>query len=250
MSYKPLLITIDVEGIANENNFWSVDRLAELVETLSVPISFFVTPAVARNRSGTISAWLDNGHEVGLHVHPSRFGGESDFLGEYDAPAVAEFLSRGTDVFEKQLNHEPVGFRSGRWSFSNSILEALIGTGFEYDASYRPSGPCDPYVHGDILELPMSVYGNRVVELLLSRYEINGIPLHADAFLRNAVRTVPFYGVTRLVARQDRPYVMVSLHDYDLCRPDVRDRVQRYLARLTEWLPPETLRTVSTGHEQ
>jgi hypothetical protein len=52
MTEPPLLITVDVEGIIEEDDFRSVSTLASFLETLRLPATLFVTPDVARRRPG------------------------------------------------------------------------------------------------------------------------------------------------------------------------------------------------------
>lgn len=241
MTESSLLITVDVEGLVEEGSFESVRTLETFLETLGLPATLFVTPAVVSARPDTVAAWVEAGHSVGLHVHPARFGGDSDWLETYEQFEIEEFLTRGRTVFEDSIGHEPMLFRAGRWSFSHTVLAALDATGFDVDASHRPGGRRDPYAHGGVAEYPMTVVGNPLLELLLRPTGIDGMPLHADAFLQTRPRAVALYAATAIAMRTTRPYVMVSLHDYDLSAPRVRNRIMRYLARLAEWRRPTTL---------
>lgn len=237
----PLLITVDVEGIVDEDDFSSVEVLADLLDGLQLPSTLFVTPEVIKRRPSTVSNWIAGKHTVGLHVHPSRLGGDSDSLGKYDKPAISSFLERGRGAFESHLGHVPTGFRAGRWSFSESLLAALAETGFQWDASFRPPTVAGPYVQHDLVEYPMSVYENLFIKRLLQSRGIDGIPLHADAFSRTTARSLLLYAATYGVVRALPEYVMISFHDYDLADPTVRERIERYVARLTEWMRPTTL---------
>lgn len=248
MPDMPLLVTVDVEGVVATDDFRSVDLLGELLEALALETTLFVTPAVIRRHPERLAEWQEQGHSVGLHLHPGRLGGESDWLGTYDSEAISGFLERGSAVFENHVGHEPTLFRAGRWSFSDELLRALAETGFRYDASHRPSSNREPYRRHGVSELPMSVYGNALVCSLLSRRTIDGIPLHADAFLRSAWRAVPFYGITSLVARQDRPYMMVSFHDYDLFDSSVSERIHRFLHRLGDRFDATTIPAFAASH--
>jgi hypothetical protein len=172
-------------------------------------------------------------------------------LSEYDQPAVEAFLASGVETFRDHLGTAPERFRAGRWSFSGTLLRALAAQGIGTDASRRPTGTLAPYRRHGVTEFPMSVYGGPVVRAATraSPWDLDGVPLHADAFLGSLPRRVPFYVATWRVAAT-APYVTVSLHDYDLTCPDLRREVERYLARVSEWLDAVTLadlRVVSAG---
>jgi len=243
MSGTPLVLTVDVEGDVASDRFDCVDTLASVLDTLCLPATLFVTPAVVRRRTAVVREWVDGGHAVGLHVHPGRLGGDSDWLGTYDQDAVESFLKQGESAFEDHLGFTPRLFRAGRWSYSSAVHAALGARGFTADASYRPGGRCDPYADEGVTEFPMTVLGNAALRRLLRSRGVDGFPLHADAFLRTLPRAGALYGATRLAVASDRPYVMVSLHDYDLADETVRRRTIRYLAGLSERCYPETLRS-------
>lgn len=232
MSEQPLLVTVDVEGVVSTGSYESVDELDELVRTLDVPVTLFVTPAVVRNRTGKVRSWVESEHAVGLHLHPGRMGGDSDWLATYDESAIRRFLREGRNTFAEQLDFRPSLFRAGRWSFSESLLRALAAEGFERDASHRPAVRRDPYESYGVTEFPMTVVGNTFTHLAFRRFGIDGVPLHADGFGQTLPRYVMLLGATAIVRATDRPYLMVSFHDYDLVSADIYGRIERYLKNL------------------
>lgn len=249
MTGPPLLVTVDVEGIVSSGEYRSVDRLDGLLEELDLQAGLFVTPAVVENRPETVFGWIEEGHDVGLHVHPARFEGDrSDWLAEYPPDEITRILGAAVDIFQERIGVRPTTFRAGRWSFSEEMLEALGRVGFDVDASHRPGGVVDPYSSRGVCELPMSVFGSRLLRTILSSRGVDGIPLHADAFLTSRRRAVPFYAVTALVALQCRPYLMMSLHDYDLTDPSAYDRIAAYIGRLDDRLRTTTVRRAAARH--
>jgi peptidoglycan/xylan/chitin deacetylase (PgdA/CDA1 family) len=247
MTRPPVAITVDVEGVIESNDFHSVHLLDSVLETLGEPVTLFVTPAVVREKTETVADWVDGPHDVGLHVHPSRLGGDSDWLAAYDAPAIQSFLERGRSVFEDRLEFTPTLFRAGRWSFSPAVLEGLNAVEFTADASHRPAGRHEPYNYLNVTEYPMTVVGNEVSRYLLRSKGVDGVPLHADAFLRTRAGAGVLYPVTALVLTTNRPYVMVSLHDYDLVDETTRRRIVGYLSRISTVCQTERITTLSQG---
>ena len=241
----PLLVTVDVEGIVEEeDDFRSVERLASLLETLSIPVTLFVTPTVAINRPETVAGWVDAGHAVGLHVHPARLGGDSDWLATYDKSDIKTFLGRGQDALRDHVGLEPVLFRAGRWSHSRTLLAALDEQGIESDASQRSASRRSMYRYRGVTEYPMTVFENSILRYVLRPYGIDGLPLHPDAFLGSYALALSLYAATIREVLSDRSYVMVSFHDYDLVDEVLRRRVTRYLTRVTDWYRSDRIKTL------
>jgi peptidoglycan/xylan/chitin deacetylase (PgdA/CDA1 family) len=245
MTPPSLAVTVDVEGVVEEGNFGSVATLDAFLAEVGVPATLFVTPAVIRERTEAVRGWIEGPHAVGLHLHPGRFGGDSDWLASYERHEIESFLERGKAVFEERFDEEPRLFRAGRWSFSERLLVALDASGFEIDASHRPDGRRAPYAYGGLTEYPMTVLSNPALRLLLRPTGVDGFALHTDAFLRNRPGTAALYTATGIAAASGRPYLMVSFHDYDLVDDARRRRTKTYLGRLAARCRPRTVPELS-----
>lgn len=241
----PFLITVDVEGAVESRSYHTVDLLAETLSDLALPATLFVTPDVIRARTSTVERWIAEGHAVGLHVHPERLGGDDVWFGEYRQDAIESFLSQGADIFESHLGVRPRLFRAGRWSFSQPLLRGLAATGFEYDASHRPLERREPYRSHGLVEFPLSVYGSRLFRSRLFPWNVDTLPLSIDALLRSKPRSLACYAATWRILAADPSYLMVGFHDYDLSISPVRRRIERYLARVSEFTEPVSLDEVT-----
>ena len=245
---QPLVITVDVEGLVDSGRFHSVDRLAALLEDTEIPATLFVTPSVVENKPETVADWIKGHHQVALHVHPGRLGGDSDWLETYERSAIATFLKRGIDTFEAVLGTSPEGFRAGRWSFSEAVLKACDDVEIEWDASHRPETRLDPYTRYGTEEFPMSVYSNSLLRVFLRPYGIDGIPLHADGFSKSRLRSFALSIATRLLSLGDSPYLMISFHDYDLAASQLRNRIEHYLKRVAASRRAVTIEDLRDGN--
>ncbi|WP_160135423.1 polysaccharide deacetylase family protein [Halococcus salsus] len=224
------LLTVDVEGGSKPNVYQCVDILERFLDEIEIPATLFVTPDVVENRPETVAKWLDQPHSVGLHIHPERIGpGDSDWLAEYDEESIEEMVAIGCETFDDYLGFKPVQFRAGRWEYSEQLLRALQSQGFERDASLRSDSRRDPYERSGIREFPMTVYDSAIVRQLLRPWTIDSIPLHADAFLGKRAFIPGFYAVTWRLFHADIPYLMTSLHDYDVGSTAIRSRIKQYL---------------------
>lgn len=234
----PFLITVDVEGNVESGSCHTVDLLDQVLSDLALPMTLFVTPEVIRKRTSTIERWIADAHAVGLHIHPERLEGDNEWLGQYEQEEIESFLREGIDIFESNLGERPRLFRAGRWSFSGDLLRALAATEFEYDASHRPVVQREPYKSHDVIELPLSVYGSWLFRNLHFPWDIDALPLSIDALLQSIPRSFVCYGVTWRILTTEPSYLMVGFHDYDLSTSRVKERIERYLARVSEFTNP------------
>lgn len=253
-----LLVTIDVEGGSAPDRYGCVGDTASVLDRLDVPVTLFVTPDVVQHRPRLIEEWAHADHTVGLHVHPSRLDagrdsgtdsadgeGGVDFLTTYDRREIDRLVGESLDVVEAELGMRPTTFRAGRWEHSERLVSVLGERGFTHDASLRPSGRREPFRSHGVIEVPMTVYSNRLLTVALRPWGFDTVTLHADAFLAKRPAIVPFYAVTWRLSYTDRPYLMVSIHDYDLGSDPLRSRIVAYLRRLTDRLPAATVDEIS-----
>lgn len=236
-----LLVSIDVEGKSPPEKYECVDILDGFLDEFDFSITLFVTPDVVKNRPETVSQWLESGHAIGLHIHPGRMTGESDWLTSYDEQEIEDLLIRGCEVFENQIDYRPRLFRAGRWEYSEALHSALGNQGFYRDASLRPDKHQTPYKCYGVEEVPMSVYDNPLVRLALTPWTISSLPFHADGLLSKLFFIPGFYFVTWRVLLSNRPYLMVSLHDYDVQPPTLRTRLRSYINHLANYTSPKTI---------
>lgn len=240
-----LLVTIDVEGFRDGTGYDTVHSLTKLLDELSIRATLFVTPGVVSNKTGVVGDWQRDGHSIGLHLHPSRIkNGSSNLLTTYDQPQIEYFLDIGNEAFETNLNRTTTLFRAGKWEYSETLLKALATKDFDIDASLRPSTYTIPYNRFGVTEVPMTVYDNPVFQPLLKRFDINAIPLHADAFLSTLGLMVPFYGVTFRLLHLVEDYLMISFHDYDVHKPSDRNRIHKYINWLARRTTPTTIESM------
>jgi len=241
----PLLVTVDVEGTVDTGSYDSVNLLDKLLSDLALPATLFVTPDVLQHRTETVEHWISKGHAVGLHIHPERLGGESDCLGTYDQDDIESFIREGIDVFESYLGVRPYLFRAGRWSFSEELLNALTATDIKYDASHRPVHQSGPYMQHDVVEFPLSVYGSWLFRNRFFPWDVETLPLSIDALFTSELRSIACYAATLRILAANPPYLMMGFHDYDLTTPSIRKRIERYIARISEFTDPAPLDEMS-----
>lgn len=239
-----LLITVDVEGSDQHDIYSCVETLDELMNGYNDLFTLFVTPDIVKAKTNLVEKWLQAEHEIGLHLHPSRITEGSDRLTNYGTNEIEDLIIQGTEEFEDNLGYTPQIFRAGSWEFSENLLIALNNQGYERDASLRPSTYTEPFCQSGVKEIPITVYQNRLVSLALKPWNIESIPLHADQWLSYGIFIPGFYLITRRLMYSDKPYLMVSIHDYDLSSDIVENRIRDYFSYLTNRMSTTTLKQI------
>ena len=248
------MVTVDVEGAQRARRYRSVELLADLVADIGVETTLFVTPDVVENETDVVRSWLEDGHAIGLHVHPERFDRfDSPWLTEYSRESIEWMLQRGKSTFKTYLGHDPDIFRAGRWEFSETLLEALNDQGFVRDASLSPAqrdterdskAYATPSLYHGVEEFPITTYDSPLLRPLLWPVSIDCVPLDLSTFLTRRVFLPGFYLLTLRKLRSTSPYTMVVFHDFDLTNESMYGRVRDYLSFLKERGKPTTLRDV------
>jgi len=121
-------------------------RLLDMLQRFAIKASFFVPGVVAENHPELLPAFVERGHEVGLHGFFHEIvsqASDAEFTGALEASLA---------IFKKQVGITPRGFRSPAWEMSGHMLGQLKSRGM-YDSSL--SGFDNPYTIGDVVEIPV-----------------------------------------------------------------------------------------------
>ena len=121
-------------------------RLLELLQRVGIKGSFFVPAVVAESYPELLPAFVERGHEIGLHGYFHEIVAhisDAEFSGALDA---------SLELFHRQVGVVPKGFRSPAWEMTAHMLSELKARGM-YDSSL--SGFDHPYTIGDVVEVPV-----------------------------------------------------------------------------------------------
>src|SRR6266487_5381879 len=115
----------------------AVPRVLGLLRQHGIPVSFYVPAICAVLRPGEVRAYVDAGHEVGLHgwIHERNT----------DLPPSAErdLTLRAADVLTRAAGVPPAGIRTPSWDFSLATFGIIAELGLRYDSSLMAAD--DPY---------------------------------------------------------------------------------------------------------
>ena len=121
-------------------------RILDLLERHGVKGSFFVPGVVAEAWPELLPAFVERGHEVGLHGYFHELVAQvsdAEFTGALDA---------SLELFQRQVGLQPRGFRSPAWEMTAHMVAELHKRGM-YDSSL--SGFDHPYTVGGVVEVPV-----------------------------------------------------------------------------------------------
>lgn len=121
-------------------------RLLDLLQRHGIKASFFVPGIVAENHPELLPAFVERGHEVGLHGYFHEIVSQvsdAEFTGALDA---------SLEIFHRQVGITPKGFRSPAWEMTSHMISELVARGL-YDSSL--SGFDNPYTVGGVVEIPV-----------------------------------------------------------------------------------------------
>ncbi len=151
---QKVLISIDTEGPAGEDPIGSlvfgrtksgeeygIRYLMNLFDAYGAKGLFFVDFAEAWDCgedkiSEVTQCILDNGHNVGVHLHPDHMLDKNRrYLWQYSFDEQTEMISKCTELYKKMVGETPLSFRAGRYGADNNTLRILSKLGYKYDMS-------------------------------------------------------------------------------------------------------------------
>jgi hypothetical protein len=238
------------------------EALGFIIRTLStrgLKATFFVETAhVAyfsdRPMGHYVSALVEAGQDVQLHVHPTwcNFRTEpiaeatqvSDHCHLIGEELLVRLLKEGTDQIKAWTGRRPYGFRTGNFSTDRSIFVAMRHAGFRYGSNICAAFPAtdDPAlrlpggVHNmnGILELPVTCF---VDAGFFGRGRLRPLQVTACSFteikvLLNQLHTAG--GKIAVIVTHPFEYLILDDDRYTNMRPN--RMVQRRLEKLCEFL--------------
>jgi len=121
-------------------------RILDLLDRFGIKGSFFVPGVVATNHPDLLPAFVERGHEIGLH------GYFHEIVSQVSDEEFTGALEASLEVFRAQVGIVPKGFRSPAWEMTPHMLGELKRRSL-YDSSL--SGFDHPYTIGGVTEVPV-----------------------------------------------------------------------------------------------
>ncbi len=121
-------------------------RILDLLDRYEIKGTFFVPGIVAANYPNLLPAFVERGHEVGLHGYFHELAAQAS-----DAE-FTEALEASLDIFKNQVGIVPRGFRSPAWEMTPHMFAEVKRRGL-YDSSLM--GFDHPYTLDGVTEVPV-----------------------------------------------------------------------------------------------
>jgi hypothetical protein len=151
MNSKPLAsVSLDVDNLwsylkIHGDDAWQsrpsyldvfIPHALETLDEIGIKITFFIVGLdAADDRNGAaLRSIVAAGHEVGNHSFEHE-----PWLHLYTPEQVRTELEQAEEAIEAATGRKPVGFRGPGFSWSEEVLEVLVGLGHRFDASTLPT---------------------------------------------------------------------------------------------------------------
>src|SRR5690349_20894994 len=126
--------TIDCESSRREINDLSLGEhairgFAEILEEKGWRGTFFLTPEEVQPFASLLAEKAQQGHEIGIHLHPDESGFGSAYLGTYSRAAQKEIYHKARATFENHLGIRPTSCRPGYCSANDSTFPVMAECG-------------------------------------------------------------------------------------------------------------------------
>lgn len=223
---KKAVLTLDVEDWyhldyfnrhecdTNNSLLDGLDVYVDLLDSLSLPSSFFVLGEIAETKIDFFKGLVKSGHDVGSHgwnhIRPMTLSTD-----EFRAD-----LYRSRDVM-KEINDEiGFGYRAPCFSLDRERLDIVMGSGFAYDSSRIDFGSHPLYgsidMHG-YENLSQAVYrSGEFMEFEVSTLSVLGknIPISGGGYLR----LLPWFLMKMLISQylKKNDLYVLYIHPFEL----------------------------------
>lgn len=139
----PVLGAMEQRLFGPRTGIW---RLLDLTDRYRIKGTFFVPGDVAERYPALLPAFVERGHEVGLH------GYFHELVAETPQDEFVRALDAASAVFQRQIGFVPKGFRSPAWEMTPAMIAELKARGL-YDSSLM--GFDHPYTVDGVVEVPV-----------------------------------------------------------------------------------------------
>ena len=116
----------------------AIRGLGEVLAAEKLKATFVVIPSDLKAHAAIYRQLEAEGHEVGLHTHPSEQGYE-EFLGVHSYEEQLAVLGEGADIFAQLMDRRPLAFTPGYFSANDHTFPALEALGFRHGSVSLPT---------------------------------------------------------------------------------------------------------------
>lgn len=175
-------------GKALDGNEYGLKLIIETLNQYNLKCIFFVDFAEVydygfKKIEQVVKYIMNNGHDVGLHLHPDHFGDkERTFLWEYTYEEQLDMISKCKEIYSRMTGTEPLCFRAGKFGANDDTIRVLETLQISYDFSclYNHSWcevskrlKTNKYykLNDEVTEIPVSVFSSAKLGYRAYRYD-------------------------------------------------------------------------------
>jgi peptidoglycan/xylan/chitin deacetylase (PgdA/CDA1 family) len=143
-------------------------RILNMLARRAIRASFFMPAVSALLHPDEARAYVDAGHEIGIHgwIHERNM--------QLCADDERELALRSADTLERVSGQRPVGVRTPSWDFSDATLSIIREMGLLYDSSLMADDePYEVMADGQptgVIEIPVEWIRDDAVYFPMDRY--------------------------------------------------------------------------------
>jgi peptidoglycan/xylan/chitin deacetylase (PgdA/CDA1 family) len=209
-------------------------RILDLLDRFGVKGSFFVPGAVATANPEILPAFLQRGHEVGLH------GWFHELVADSSDAEFTAALEASIELFKSQTGAAPKGFRSPAWEMTPHMVRELRRLGL-WDSSLM--GADHPYTIDGVTEVPVQWAIDDAIH-----YKFSGTA--GDRTPASPLAVLESWQEEWEGQHQYGGLLMLTVHDWISSRPQRLRLLEKLLTRITAeptaWVA--TVGEVATWH--
>ena len=116
----------------------AVRGIGEILADTGMKATFCVIPSDMRAHARRYRSLLEEGHEIGLHVHPADLGYQ-EFLGVHSPEDQVRIVREAMDVFAQEMGFRPQCFTPGYYSANDHTFPVLEALGLHHGSVSVPT---------------------------------------------------------------------------------------------------------------
>jgi peptidoglycan/xylan/chitin deacetylase (PgdA/CDA1 family) len=143
-------------------------RIVRMLERRAIPATFFMPAVSALLHPDEARAYVQAGHEIGIHgwIHERNM--------QQRPEDERDLALRSADTLERVSGQRPVGIRTPSWDFSDATLSIIRDMGLLYDSSLMADDePYEVLANGEptgLVEIPVEWIRDDAVYFPMDRY--------------------------------------------------------------------------------
>lgn len=193
----------------------AVNGISDILLNADCRATYVVIPKDLKGNAGLYRNLANEGHEIGLHIHPKEEGW-SEFLGIYGSKEQGEIINYGKMVFEDVMGFLPRAFTPGYFSANDYTFPILEELGFTCGSVSAPArdlpqcacvwGKSPRYVH----------YPHRFNRCLEGNVDFVDVPVTCDTESRMWGGYIPLELRVELVDAKNHYYTIEKAINHQL----------------------------------